>query len=167
MGVSGQRHAPAALYPWRKDPQYPFYRRLGRPQSRSGHRSCRKNALPLPGIEPRSPGRPARSQTLYCLSYSGSLHQLVRKLFWGHTKIYRYDKYTNSSKCCFLKLTVGSRFWCVSCSVGAFSIHAGHLCVVDASCHVTVPMWWTRIPRPLNVHEDIMKPTELKKEILL
>jgi hypothetical protein len=24
---------------------------------------------PLPGIEPRSPGRPARSQTLYCLSY--------------------------------------------------------------------------------------------------
>jgi hypothetical protein len=28
-----------------------------------------KNPLPLPGIEPRSPGRPARSQTLYCLSY--------------------------------------------------------------------------------------------------
>jgi hypothetical protein len=27
-----------------------------------------KNPLPLPGIEPRSPGRPARSQTLYCLS---------------------------------------------------------------------------------------------------
>jgi hypothetical protein len=29
----------------------------------------RKNPLPLPGIEPRSSGRPARSQTLYCLSY--------------------------------------------------------------------------------------------------
>jgi hypothetical protein len=28
--------------------------------------------LPLPGIEPRSPGRPARSQTLYWLSYPGS-----------------------------------------------------------------------------------------------
>jgi hypothetical protein len=26
----------------------------------------------LPRIEPRSPGRPARSQTLYCLSYPGS-----------------------------------------------------------------------------------------------
>jgi hypothetical protein len=26
--------------------------------------------LPLPGIEPWSPGRPVRSQTLYCLSYS-------------------------------------------------------------------------------------------------
>jgi hypothetical protein len=24
---------------------------------------------PLPGIEPRSPGRSARNQTLYCLSY--------------------------------------------------------------------------------------------------
>jgi hypothetical protein len=28
--VSGQHHAPAALYPWGKDPRYPFYRRLGR-----------------------------------------------------------------------------------------------------------------------------------------
>jgi hypothetical protein len=69
MGVSGQRHAPAALYPRGKDPRYPLYRRLGGPQSRSGHRRYRKNPLPLPGIEPRSPGRPARSQTLYCLSY--------------------------------------------------------------------------------------------------
>jgi hypothetical protein len=32
-----------------------------------------KILLPLPGIEPRSSGRPARSQTLYCLSYPGSL----------------------------------------------------------------------------------------------
>jgi hypothetical protein len=51
-----------------KDPRYPLYRRLGGPQSRSGHRGQRKNPLLLPGIEPRSPGRPVRSQTLYCLS---------------------------------------------------------------------------------------------------
>jgi len=37
-GVSGQRHAPAALYPRQKDPRYPPDRRLGGPQSRSGHR---------------------------------------------------------------------------------------------------------------------------------
>jgi hypothetical protein len=61
----GQHHAPAALYPRGKDPRYPLYRRLGGPQSRSGH-------MPPPGIEPRSPGRPARSKTLYCLSYPGS-----------------------------------------------------------------------------------------------
>jgi hypothetical protein len=34
MVVSGQRHAPAALQPWGKDTRYPFYRRLGGPQSR-------------------------------------------------------------------------------------------------------------------------------------
>jgi hypothetical protein len=33
--VSGQLHAPAALPP-EKRPRYPFYRRLGGPQSRSG-----------------------------------------------------------------------------------------------------------------------------------
>jgi hypothetical protein len=36
MGVSGHRHAPAAL-PLGKDLPYPLYRRLGGPQSRSGH----------------------------------------------------------------------------------------------------------------------------------
>jgi hypothetical protein len=33
---------------------------------------------PLPWIEPRSPGRPARSQTLYCLSYPAHLLILHR-----------------------------------------------------------------------------------------
>jgi hypothetical protein len=37
MGVSGQRHAPAALYPRGKDSRYPLDRMLGGPQSRSGH----------------------------------------------------------------------------------------------------------------------------------
>jgi hypothetical protein len=68
MGVSGQRHAPAAFYPRGKDSRYPLDRRLGGLQSRSGHRQ-RKNPLPLPGIEPRSADRPVRSQTLYWLSY--------------------------------------------------------------------------------------------------
>jgi hypothetical protein len=65
MGMSGQRHATATLYPRGKTPGYPLYRRLGGPQSRSGH---------------RSPGRPARSQTLYCLSYPSSYHSVVEQL---------------------------------------------------------------------------------------
>jgi hypothetical protein len=77
--VSGQRHAPAALYPRGKDLRYPLYRRLGGPQSRSGHRGCRKNPLPLPRIEPRSPGRPVRSQTLYWLSYPASIRNNVNR----------------------------------------------------------------------------------------
>jgi hypothetical protein len=60
MEVSGQRYAPAALYPRKKDPRYPLYRRMGGPQSRSGHRGYRKSPLPLLGIEHRSSGRPGR-----------------------------------------------------------------------------------------------------------
>jgi hypothetical protein len=30
----------------------------------------------MPGIEPRLPGRPARSQTLYCLSYPVHLEEM-------------------------------------------------------------------------------------------
>jgi hypothetical protein len=32
MGVSGQRHAPAAHYPREKNPRYPLDRRLGGPR---------------------------------------------------------------------------------------------------------------------------------------
>jgi hypothetical protein len=65
MGVSGQRHAPATLLPPGRGPPVPIVQEAG---WASGHRGYRKNPLPPPGIEPRSPGRPARSQTLYCLS---------------------------------------------------------------------------------------------------
>jgi hypothetical protein len=73
MGVNAQRHAPAALKPRGKDPRHPFYRRLGGLQSCSGQKSQRKNFLPLPRFEPRSSGRPVHSQTLYLVSYPGSL----------------------------------------------------------------------------------------------
>jgi hypothetical protein len=63
-GVSGQHHAPAALYPGERTPGIHCTGRWVGPRAGLG----RKNLLPLPGIEPRSPGRPARSQTLYCLS---------------------------------------------------------------------------------------------------
>ena len=65
MGVGCQHHAPAALPPGKT--RYPLYRRLGRPQGRSG--GVRK-------ISPhrnRSPDRPARSESLYRLSYRGPL----------------------------------------------------------------------------------------------
>jgi hypothetical protein len=78
--VSGQCNAPAALFPQGKDTRYPLLRRLGRPQSRSGHGGHRKNPLPLPGIELRLPGCPIHSPTLHWLSYPGS-HRFVRS-FW-------------------------------------------------------------------------------------
>jgi hypothetical protein len=56
---------PRPLYPPGKT-RYPLYRRLDGPQGRSGQ--VRKMSPPT-GI--RSPDRPARSESLYQLSYSG------------------------------------------------------------------------------------------------
>jgi hypothetical protein len=64
MGMGVQRHALAALRPGKT--RYPSYRRLGQPHARSGR--VRKNLAPI-GI--RAPDRPARSESLYRLSYPG------------------------------------------------------------------------------------------------
>jgi hypothetical protein len=69
--VNGQRHSPAALYSRRKDP--PPSVNSGQeagwaPGAGLGTEVRGKILLPLPWIEPRSPGRPVSSQTLYCLS---------------------------------------------------------------------------------------------------
>ena len=63
MRVGGQRHAPAALFPGK--PRYPL---LGWLQGQSGR--VRKIEPPS-GI--RFPIRPDRSESLYRLSYPGSL----------------------------------------------------------------------------------------------
>jgi hypothetical protein len=73
MRVSGQPHIPAALYPRGKNPPVPIGREAGWASEPVWTQTLKeKSSLPLPGIEPWSPGRPARSQTLYCLSYPGS-----------------------------------------------------------------------------------------------
>jgi hypothetical protein len=69
--VSGQLHGSAALTTG-KSPRYPFYRRLGGPQSRSEPYGEVKIFYPTGTRTPAPPGRPARSQSLYRLSYPGS-----------------------------------------------------------------------------------------------
>jgi hypothetical protein len=64
MGVSGQRQAPTALCPRERTPgTHCTGGRVG-PRAGLDTRVRGKIHLPLPGIEPRSPGRPVRSQTL-------------------------------------------------------------------------------------------------------
>jgi hypothetical protein len=68
-----------ALAP-RKGTPVPIVQRLGGPRASLDTEATRKIFSPLPGIEPRSPGRPARSQTLYWLSYLAhfrSLHSCI------------------------------------------------------------------------------------------
>ena len=62
MVVGDRRHAPATLSP--RKTRYPLYRRLGGPQSRSGQ--VREISPPT---RIRFPDRPARSVSLYRLSY--------------------------------------------------------------------------------------------------
>jgi hypothetical protein len=75
LSTSGRRSVsftPRLLYPRGKSPRYPLHRRLGRPQSPSRDVEKRK-FLTLLGVELRPLGRPARSQSLYRLRYSGSI----------------------------------------------------------------------------------------------
>jgi hypothetical protein len=46
------KFTPRPLYPQGKSPWYPFGRRLGGPQNRSGRGGEEKNSQPLPGLEP-------------------------------------------------------------------------------------------------------------------
>jgi hypothetical protein len=71
MGLSGQRHAPE-VFTLSKGPPVPIVQEAGwTPESVWTQRIEKKN---LPGIEPRSPSRPARSQTLYRLVYAAHIH---------------------------------------------------------------------------------------------
>jgi hypothetical protein len=54
MGVSGQRHAPAALLPPGKGPPVPVVQEAGWAPEPVWTQRIEKNPLPLPGIEPRS-----------------------------------------------------------------------------------------------------------------
>jgi hypothetical protein len=56
------------------EPRYPYHRRLGEHQREYGRSGVEKNLLPLPAIEPRLP---ARSPSLYQLSYPGPFIELI------------------------------------------------------------------------------------------
>jgi hypothetical protein len=65
MGMSGQRQAPAALYPREMTPGTHWTGGWVGPRAGLDTEVGGKPLLPLPGIEPRSPRRPVRSQALY------------------------------------------------------------------------------------------------------
>ena len=82
-GVGGQHHAPAALSPGKT--RYPLHRRLGGPQGQSER--VRKISPPT-GI--RSRDRPARSESLYRLSYPGrrfGIYSILLCAFVGQGRI--------------------------------------------------------------------------------
>jgi hypothetical protein len=83
MGVSGKHHTPAAFYPQGKDSWYPLYRRLGEPHTAALDAEAGRKILCL--CRGSNPGHPVRSQSLYCLSYTGSSIFLKTKIKSKHT----------------------------------------------------------------------------------
>jgi hypothetical protein len=73
------------------DHRYPLCRRLGGPQSRSGHRGYRKNPLPLSGIEPRSSSTCTYRPTLSSIISYWSLKS-VNVCSWVITSFLWHDK---------------------------------------------------------------------------
>jgi hypothetical protein len=82
LEVSGLLHAPDA-WPPGKSPRYPFYRRLGGPQSRSGRYGEVKIFYLTGTWTPASPGRPACSQSLYRLSYPVTVKNFLHVIQTG------------------------------------------------------------------------------------
>jgi hypothetical protein len=72
---------PRSLYPQGKSPRYPFNRRLVDPRTGLDDVEKRK-FLTLPGLELRALVRPARSQSLYRLSYPVSRYREKRNFFY-------------------------------------------------------------------------------------
>ena len=85
MEVGGERHAPTALPPGKT--RFLLYRRLGGPLGRPGRV---RNISPPTGI--RSPDRPARSETVYWLSYCGPESCRIKKLnYWTLLVLVEFD----------------------------------------------------------------------------
>jgi hypothetical protein len=73
---------PRLLYPQGKSRRDPLDRRMGKAQNWSGHGVEEKISQPLSGIEPRSSDRPARSQSLYRVSYTDSIKNLIQVILF-------------------------------------------------------------------------------------
>ena len=75
MGVGGQHHAPAALLPGKT--RYPLYRRMGRPQDRSGR--VRKIS-PQPGFDARTV-QPVASRYTDCTVLALQIYVILLKYY--------------------------------------------------------------------------------------
>jgi hypothetical protein len=113
MGISGQNHAPATLYPWGKDSQYPLDMTLDGPQSQSGQCLQQKSSCLCWGSNLDCPVVVC-SQTLYWLSYPSSQFHLKRCIFlkyqpWVNSwhpllEAWCYDSISTSHHCLYSRL---------------------------------------------------------------
>jgi hypothetical protein len=92
MGVSGQRHAPAALYPRGNDLGTYWIGGWVSPRAGLDAGARRKILCPCRGS---NPGRSVRSQTLYCLSYLLISNAYQEAVIWDFSRFFS----VHSPKC--------------------------------------------------------------------
>jgi hypothetical protein len=101
MGVSGQRHALAPLWPGERTPGTHCTEGGWVSQSEPvWTQRLEENSLPLPGIEPQSPGRPLRSQILYWLSYPSSWDKYLHPILIHVSLLSKYESRLIKSPVC-------------------------------------------------------------------
>jgi hypothetical protein len=83
----GRALPPGRTLPPGKRPPVPIVQEAGWAPEPIWTQKIEEKSFAPPEIEPRSPGRPVRSQTLYCLSYPGSYIFYIA-YFFVSTRIY-------------------------------------------------------------------------------
>jgi hypothetical protein len=145
--VSGQLHAPSAFPRVKEPPRYPLERRLGGPRAGLDDVERRK-FLTLPGLELRSLGRPARSQSLYRLRYPVSLcvSILQLKIMWNKLFVFTRHRGESVSLDC---IPLFGEPNCVGCVVWqCWCLHGAAGCLqVRMSCSSVVPVRSSRCCR--------------------
>jgi hypothetical protein len=102
MGGSGQRHAPASLYPGERAPSTHCTGGWVGPRAGLDTEDRGKILSPLPGIEPRSTGHPASSQTLFWLSYPAHLNNKGNTSFFNRSCPFLWFGNKSLSSLCFI-----------------------------------------------------------------
>jgi hypothetical protein len=90
VGGKWSASRPCRFTPGERAPRYPLNKRLVDPRAGLDNVEKRK-LLTLPGLELRPLGRPARSQSLYRLSYRGQLVKIQPVVLWTVIFGHRYS----------------------------------------------------------------------------
>jgi hypothetical protein len=107
MGVSGQRHSPVALYPRGNTPSTHTGGSVG-PRAGMDAGTRKKILCPCRGL---NLNRPARSQTLYWLSYRGSENCIKLELMYCNEFLYPITVIVITGKCSFSHACVWWRLY--------------------------------------------------------
>jgi hypothetical protein len=146
MGVGGQRHAPATLPPGKT--QYPLYRRLGRPHSRSG---WVRKISPPPGFDPRTV-QPVASRYTDCATPAPSQDRIVVKCIktdlWHRSQVWQWMRRAGiEQQQSYLHLLGPSPSICLIFSIDICWFISPCVCLIDvhlfgaSPCSCPRPLW--------------------------